>query len=48
VYAFLAEHIFAPDRRKLLASQLASRPTCGAPDRNAERADMLRQAISDV
>jgi Recombinase len=48
VHGFFAERIFGPDRRELLAAQLASRAPSPEPDRTAARADALRQAISDI
>ncbi len=44
----MAERIFGPARRELLAAQLASHAPSPEPDRTAERAGMLRQAISDI
>jgi Recombinase len=49
VHGFFAERIFGPDRRKLLATQLASHAApAETPDRSAERARALRHAISDI
>jgi site-specific DNA recombinase len=49
VHGFFAERIFGPDRRDLLAAQLASHAApAETPDRAAERARMLRQAVSDI
>jgi hypothetical protein len=48
VHGFLAERIFGSARRELLAAQLASHTPSPEPDRTAERADALRQVISDI